>query len=134
MASRIASQLDENANQLLPGRLPRLPVPKRRRGLNPRGKKTVEWESIRAELKIAFARLGITRCELRYPGCWTDDSLGFAHSKKRRNCSGRDLWTVILSCNGCHDKIEVLPEKEMERIVLRIIAGRRKVLTLPQFL
>lgn len=92
--------------------------------LNRRGPKTREWDRVRAKLKPQFQRAGITRCELRYEGCSGDNFLGFAHTKKRRNCSLVELSIVILACNGCHDRIEILDEWEMTRIVLTTIQNR----------
>lgn len=54
------------------------------------GKKTAEWDRVRAKLKPRFARAGIVRCEVMLPGCWRDNGLGFAHSKKRRNVVTQD--------------------------------------------
>jgi len=88
------------------------------------GKKVQAWEKERAKLKVKFYAWGITSCELHYPGCWNDSALGFAHARKRRNLKPHQLGEVILACNICHDKIESLPEEEMEEIVRSIIANR----------
>lgn len=88
------------------------------------GRKTKEWESIRRVLVKRFLKAGLWRCELGYVGCWQINALGFAHAKKRRNCSEKDLWTAIICCNFCHDQIEILPESEMQKLVLKIIAAR----------
>jgi len=88
------------------------------------GKKGLAWEKCRRELKVRFQRAGITRCELGREGCWGDFHLGFAHAKKRRNLKPGELSVVALMCNFCHDSIEILPETEMEKIVLDIIARR----------
>lgn len=79
---------------------------------------------MRRRLKPEFERSGITTCELGYEGCFRDNYLGFAHTKKRRNLGPGELSIVILACNHCHDKIEILPEPEMTKIVLTIIAER----------
>lgn len=99
---------------------------KRRSRLNPRGRKVKAWESARRKLKIRFAAMGIMSCELRYPGCWFDNGLGFAHAAKRVKLKGDDLYHVILACNPCHDKIEFLPAEEMKRIVDNVIQARPK--------
>lgn len=89
------------------------------------GKRTKAWESTRRKLKVAFECAGIVECELKWPGCWRDNSLGFAHHKKRRNLKPEELTIVILACSAeCHRKLELLPEKEMEQIVLTTIANR----------
>lgn len=88
------------------------------------GKKGLAWEKIRRDLKARFQRAGITTCELQWPACWNDNGLGFAHAKKRRNLKAGELSVVALLCNGCHEAIEILPEHEMERLVMAVIAGR----------
>ncbi len=87
--------------------------------------KTKVWDAHRRRLKPKFLRAGITRCELRYPGCCGDSFLGFAHAKKRRNLRPEEEAVVILACTQCHQTIEHKPEAEMERIVLDTIRRRR---------
>ncbi len=83
------------------------------------------WEKLRPKLKKEFERAGITTCEVGYQGCWRDNGLGFAHSLKRRNIKTEDeRREVVLACNCCHDKLEILPEHEMKRIVKVIIFCR----------
>lgn len=90
------------------------------------GKKTKEWESVRKKLKVEFKRVGITTCELGYPGCWRDSSLGFSHAHKRRNLAPGEIEVVILLCSAnCHPKIEILPEAEMAEIVHSVIKARK---------
>lgn len=91
------------------------------------GKKTKAWDAARAKLKTAFKRAGITTCELAHPGCWRDNALGFAHSRKRRNIPPGSplLFEVALACNACHDRIEILPEEEMREVVRGVIKARR---------
>jgi hypothetical protein len=81
------------------------------------GKKGKTWKKKRDELKIAHTAMGVTTCELRYENCANDDYLGFAHAAKRRKLTKEDLGHVILACNFCHDKLEVMPPEEMKRIV-----------------
>jgi len=88
--------------------------------------KTAVWTAHRRKLKTRFLRVGITRCELRYPGCWHDNALGFAHAKKRRNLRPDEEEVVILACTTCHQTIEHMPEAEMGRIVIQTIANRRR--------
>jgi len=90
------------------------------------GKRTKDWERVRRNLKPKFERVGITTCELRYEGCWSDNGLGFAHTKKRANLGPGELSVVALLCNSCHDKIEILPEEEMTKVVLATIAARKQ--------
>lgn len=91
------------------------------------GKKTNEWERVRGLMKVEFQRAGITVCELQEPGCWRDNGLGFAHSRKRRNIprGSRLLEECVLACNACHDILEGRSETMMEVWVLRVIQDRR---------
>lgn len=88
------------------------------------GKRTNAWAACRRKLKPAFERAGVTSCELNYDKCWINYALGFAHSRKRRNLKPYELTICILTCNSCHDKLEIMSEPEMERIVLETIAKR----------
>ena len=87
---------------------------------------TKQWNSTRKTLKKEFEYKGITTCELRYEGCWINNALSYAHSKKRRFiCTEDDLREVALACVPCHQKIERLPHDEMERIVREVIERRK---------
>lgn len=87
-----------------------------------KGKKVKAWDATRADLKPDFQARGITSCEIKLPGCWRDNGLGFAHTKKRRNVV--DLRRVVLACNVCHDYWEAKPESEMEAALEAIITER----------
>ena len=97
-------------------------APMQRAPLKKSGKKGDAWSAERASLKLRFARIGITTCEAKDDGCWRDNGLGFAHTKKRRNVT--DLSRVALLCNYCHDAVEILPESEMEARIETIISAR----------
>jgi hypothetical protein len=99
----------------------RVKKPKR---LKAKGKKVEAWEEALAELKVRFEQAGITTCEVRYEGCWRNNALSFAHSKKRRKVEGGELYECILACVPCHNRLEY--GKNMYEIVRSIIA-RRKV-------
>ena len=86
------------------------------------GKKTKEWNKVRAELKTEFENMGITTCEIRHKGCWKNNALGFAHTKKRRYVT--DLKRVVLACNPCHDWVENSGEVKMEEYLEQIIHDR----------
>lgn len=88
------------------------------------GKKVKEWESIRRVLVKRFKAAGITECEVREPGCWSDNGLGFLHYDKRRFLTPAELWIVLLGCNHCHDIYELKPRPEMKKAVLKIVAAR----------
>ncbi len=90
------------------------------------GKKTKEWDRVRAKLKIRFERAGITTCELGYEGCWRDNGLGFAHAVKRRFiATPEELEITILACWVCHDVIECKSHIEMRDIVENTISARQ---------
>jgi hypothetical protein len=98
---------------------------KRSKGLKA-GRKVKAWEATRRELKVKYAAMGITSCELRYEGCKRDDWLSFAHGRKRRKLEGDELSTLtILACTPCHAKIEFLPADEMLRIIESVITNRK---------
>ena len=91
------------------------------------GRKIKAWTAERRKLKVKYAQMGITSCELGYQGCKRDDWLSFAHGRKRRKLEGDELSTLtILACVPCHDKIEFLPADEMLTIVQGVIANRRR--------
>lgn len=92
----------------------------------PIGKKTDEWNKVRRILKIQFAKVGITTCELTWDGCYKDNLLGFAHAKKRRNLEPEELKIAILVCNCCHDKLDTRPHVETEKIVMTTIRKRTR--------
>lgn len=101
------------------------------------GKKTLEWEAVKKQLKIAFENAGITTCEVgpvlmndaRY---WMQAEksrhnffLTWAHGKKRRHLEENELVTLVaLCCVDCHNFIEQLPEAEMQAIIEECIRIR----------
>lgn len=101
--------------------------PKPRKALPKAGKKVQAWDEIRTkELKPAFKRAGITKCEAQFGGCYGDNYLGFAHQRKRRHCTTPELMRdVALLCARCHDKLEILPERDMALAIQAIIVTRR---------
>jgi hypothetical protein len=109
---------------------PKMPVKKagmaRNSTIKQVGKKGKEWQACRAKLKVAFQRAGITTCELLFPGCWHDNGLGFAHTKKRRNITTEEgLREVALACNRCHDIVEAFSEDIMCYYIRNVIAARK---------
>jgi len=89
------------------------------------GRRTKEWNKVRAKLKIEFQAMGITHCELGYPGCRRDDWLSFAHGLKRRHLTGDQLKTLtILACTVCHDRLERMQEAAMCAVVESVISER----------
>jgi hypothetical protein len=88
------------------------------------GRKGKAWAKVRREIKPEHERMGNVTCELRLDGCWINNALTWAHPKKRRHTTHKELPVVILACAPCHDKIEVLGEPKMKRIVERVIRER----------
>jgi hypothetical protein len=85
------------------------------------GKKGQAWNNARARLKQIFYRLGITTCELMYPGCWYDNALSFCHRMKRRKIlDDTELMFVALGCTPCHDILERKSPQEMYDEITRI--------------
>jgi 5-methylcytosine-specific restriction endonuclease McrA len=98
---------------------------KKRKSLKRRGKKTDAWDATRKLLIPRFEAAGIVQCELQWPGCWKNNALSFAHSKKRRKVEGDELSRVALLCQNCHHTVEY--RKDMTQIIEEVIS-RRKVL------
>jgi hypothetical protein len=93
--------------------------------LNRRGKKTAQWEKVRAELKKECLQAGVTWCELRIDGCQGTQFLSFAHSKKRRNITTDEgIREACLACQSCHSKVELMPESEMGVLVRAALVAR----------
>ena len=84
------------------------------------GKKTSEWNRDRAKLKIEYEEKGIVTCEIRLPGCWYNNALGFAHRYKRNDPRCENTYQqTLLGCNPCHDQIEYdreLTEEYFEKL------------------
>ena len=70
-----------------------------------------DWDKLRAKLKILYQEKGITRCELRLPGCMDTFGMSFHHRHKRvwylkyPKLLG-DFNQTVLTCAYCHDKAE----------------------------
>lgn len=91
-----------------------------------KGRRTLEWEAAKRELKPAFQRAGITTCEAQLDGCWRDNGLGFAHRLKRRNITTEEeLRRVALLCNACHDVLEARGESRNCEAIDALIAARK---------
>ena len=91
------------------------------------GKKTRAWENERRKLKVRFAKVGITSCELRgviEHDCKYDDYLSFAHSTKR-NDPRFNISEVILACIPGHTILdEKMSHAQMFETVKAVIARR----------
>lgn len=92
------------------------------------GKQTAENLTSNARLKVRFAALGITSCELfgfLVHDCTRDNYLTWAHGRKRRKLLEGELDTlVILACQNGHNAIEFLQPEEMLAIVQDAIERR----------
>ena len=87
------------------------------------GRKTKEWNEVRAELKRKFSDMGITQCEL----CGRSDMLSFAHRKRRRFCDREELYNVALLCVPCHESIDTQGSDFMFETINTIINERRTI-------
>ena len=88
------------------------------------GKKTLEWERLRAKLKQGFQAAGITSCEFQYDGCWHNNGLSFAHVDKRRFLKPHELTVVALACVVCHPILERMPREQMRVAIENVIEKR----------
>lgn len=89
------------------------------------GKQTVLNKASNARLKRKFEALGITSCELNYPGCTRTEFLSWAHGRKRRHLVEDELDTLVcLACLNCHNRIERMAPAGMLAIVQSVIAER----------
>jgi len=73
--------------------------------------RTKYWSKQVKKLTKEFESKGVTTCEIRLPGCWINNTLGFAHKHKRRWYYDKpellgDFNQVLLACTSCHQKIE----------------------------
>jgi len=94
------------------------------------GKKTKRWNSVRAQLKKAFAKREITRCEFGFirHECWDDNGLSFAHSHKRTDPHFQ-MYAVALACLNAHRILdEVFSHDQMAIAVFRAIESRGGVI------
>lgn len=86
-----------------------------------RSKKVDAWSRLRAKLKIEFAEMNVTRCEI----CGTDDFLSFAHRLKRRFITtDEELRQVALLCIPCHEKLEYGDKQVMFDVISDLIQRR----------
>lgn len=91
-----------------------------------RGRKSLEWDQVRARLKPYFAKWGRTACEIRLPhDCTRTMFLGFAHPRKRNDLLPGEIWIVILACTNGHNIIEYqMTHQEMFDYVWKVIKKR----------
>lgn len=88
-----------------------------------RGRKTLEWERVRRDLKREFEAQGITRCER----CNSDYNMGFAHRLKRRYIDNEsELRCCALLCFECHQRWEEYGHERMFNLVTETILFMRR--------
>jgi hypothetical protein len=97
---------------------------KRKKPMRRSGKKTAQWDRIRAKLKQECLERAICSCELRLKGCLGSMFLGFAHRKKRRFCDEAELHIACLACSSCHLQADSLPAVVMFDLVDTAIKRR----------
>lgn len=99
---------------------------RQRKAMRRYGKKTLEWDTVRKELKQIFFDNGVTSCELGWPQCYHNNYLTWGHGRKRRFLSGNELKTlVILVCQNCHKTLdEEMTHEEMYDTVIAVIEKR----------
>lgn len=101
-------------------------IPKSKNRVKPykgfgRSKKVDAWSRLRAKLKIEFAEMNVTRCEM----CNADNFLSFAHRLKRRFITtDEELRQVALLCIPCHEKLEYGDKQVMFDKISEIIERR----------
>lgn len=111
LQSKHSATLDEQKNH----------HPFRQSSLKKLGKRGLQWQRIRKELKERFRKAGITRCEI----CGSNFALGFAHRKKRAYCDEEELYKVALLCNDpCHREADSHGAQHMFDTINAIIKGR----------
>ena len=106
-----------------PSRLKRSGI---RRSLRPTlkkiGRRTKEWRTAWRFLKPELEKRGRTGCEFGFipHECW--GPLDPAHSKKRRNMKGNDIYAVALGCRYIHNFLDLqCTHEQMELFVLHAI-------------
>jgi hypothetical protein len=93
-----------------------------RKPMNRVGRRTKDWRKAWRFLKVEFERRGRTSCEFEFipHECW--GPLDPAHSKKRRNMKGNDIYACAIACRYIHNFLDLMcTHEEMELFVMRAI-------------
>lgn len=111
---------------------PRKPTPaKPKKPINKRGRRTKAWSKVWRWLKPRLEKAGRTSCEFDFLEHNCSGPLDPAHSKKREEMQGLDIYAVALGCRTIHnylDGVHVYPplgrrftHAEMEEAVMKAI-------------
>lgn len=86
------------------------------------GRRTNDWRAVWRWLKPRLEARNRTRCEFDFIPHECDNILDPAHSKKRRNMKGNDIYAVAIACRRIHEYLDyTLPHEEMEAAVMEAI-------------
>jgi hypothetical protein len=125
-AKRLRSTKPMKRTQMkrVPGtaRLERTPLTRSRKPINKKGRRTADWIRAWRFLKAELEKRGRTSCEFKFipHECW--GPLDPAHSKKRRNMKGNDIYMVALGCRAIHNFLDLqCTHEQMELFVLHAI-------------
>lgn len=90
--------------------------------MNKVGPRTKKWIDVWSWLRPRMERAGRKRCEFGFIPHDCDGSRTPAHSKKRREMRGNDIYMVAWACVTVHDFLDVkMSHDEMEQAVLKAI-------------
>ena len=95
---------------------------KPRKPMNKVGPRTRQWMDVWRWLKPRMERAGRKKCEFGFLLHDCDGSRTPAHSKKRRNMRGNDVYMVAWACITAHRILdEEYTHDQMEKAVLKAI-------------
>jgi hypothetical protein len=86
------------------------------------GRRIQDWRKAWRFLKAEFEKRGRTGCEFGFipHECW--GPLDPAHSKKRRNMKGNDIYACAIACRYIHNFLDLqCTHEQMELFVLHAI-------------
>lgn len=119
-----AKGLKRTEMRRVPGtaRLERKPLNRTRKPMNKIGRRSKDWRKAWRFLKPELEKRGRTGCEFKFipHECW--GPLDPAHSKKRRNMKGNDIYACAIACRYIHNFLDLMcTHEEMELFVMRAI-------------
>jgi hypothetical protein len=90
--------------------------------LNANGRRTNDWRKVWRFLKPRLEAAGRTKCEFDFIPHKCCAILDPAHSKKRREMKGNDIYAVAIACRNAHNVLDYeMTHSDMEQAVLRAI-------------